>query len=166
MRFLKTLVAFVVATLVGVLGNKVLGLKGLLTPEHPYHRTARNQDVLPAQHPQIAMDAFRRVEKERRRAGAGHGRSNLLPDQSRFPHAGNHHFTFAREEKIDRFREAAVQTIDKGLDCAGLDCQHTLAFIETATATSSGRLGRDVGLQFRGLAASHIRITRSRSDFN
>ena len=112
------------------------------------------------------MDAVGRMEKKSRRPGTSHCRRDLLPDQAGLSHPGHDDLAFALKKEVDGLVKLIVQSIDERLDGAGFDRQDPSPFGEAATVRLGRRLRGVSGLQFFGFAASHIRITRSRSDLS
>src|SRR5690349_13848046 len=63
------------------------------------------------------------MQKEGRRAGAGECGRNLAADQAGFAHSGYGHTSFASDENVNGFREAAIEAGLYLLNCAGFDFQ-------------------------------------------
>ena len=84
----------------------------------------RDEHVIARNHAEIAMARFRRMDEERRGAGARQGGGNLACDVPRLADAAHHHAAAAVENRIHRLLETLVETADEIGDGLGLDLQH------------------------------------------
>jgi hypothetical protein len=121
-----------------------------------------DQHIVPPQHAKIAVNPFSRMEEKGRCPGARHRRGDLLADMPGLAHAGHDHLALAIEKQIDGLGEPLVEPVDQGIDRLGLDSQDAATFLDRPSPRCGRR--RCAGFRyFLGFAASHIRITRSRS---
>ena len=110
----------------------------------------RQDDVVALNDAQVAVDRFRRVQKKRRRPGAGQRRGNLSGDDAGFPHARDDHSATAVEQHADGPIEAIVEAIDQRQDGGGFCLQNLSGNVEvrggqsgSCTSSADGRVGRD-----------------------
>jgi hypothetical protein len=75
------------------------------------------------QHPEVAVDRFRRVEEHRRRAGRGEGGGHLLHDQAALAHAGAHDAAATAPKHLDGGVEGAVELRQQVADGLRLDLE-------------------------------------------
>ena len=79
--------------------------------------------VVGADHAEIAVQRLGRVHEERRRAGAGQRRGDLLADMAGFADAGNHRFATAVEQQFAGANEVVVQARQQAMRFDQLDLQ-------------------------------------------
>ena len=84
------------------------------------------QHVTFDQHAEVAVGGVTRMNKERRRAGRSQRGGNLLADESRLAHAGDHNAARRVEDKLDRAVETLVQPLEHTPQTFYLDLQHPL----------------------------------------
>jgi len=67
--------------------------------------------IVGADHAEIAVAGFTRVDEERRRAGAGEGGGHFLADMAGFAHAHHHHFATAGKDHFAGAAEVGVNIL-------------------------------------------------------
>ena len=112
------------------------------------------------------MNPFGGMKEKGRCPGTGQRRRDLLSDQARLTHAGDHDLALATKQQVNGFRELSVQPLDQRLHGTRFYPQHTPAFGHAVAVGALRGRGRALRAQFLGLAASHMRMTRSRRDFS
>src|SRR5262249_18093037 len=103
--------------------------------------------------PEVAVDAFGRVEEVGRRARRGERRGDLAADEPRLAHAGHDHAPATRAQHRDRMLETHVELGDKAEDRVGFDAQDALG--------QTTQVGRTIGAH--GLTAAPMAPSCSRS---
>ena len=84
----------------------------------------RQYDVVRNQAPEVPVQSFGGVQEKRGRAGARKRGGNLLPDDARLPHPGDHNAAPAGEEGIDSLEEILIQPARQLRERPGLDFEH------------------------------------------
>src|SRR5208337_3921650 len=82
------------------------------------------QGIAARQHTQIAVQRVRRMQKERRRAGARERSGNLAADQPGFSHARHNHASLAGEKHFDRAIERSVESCQYVLNGLGFNAEN------------------------------------------
>src|SRR5436853_7852309 len=108
------------------------------------------------------MVRLRRMQKQRRSAGAGERGGNFATDQARLAYASDDHAALALEQEFDCFVETRIQPAEQAFDGLGLDAQHASGGFETHTVlqprTSTAHrtsLSRKRGSRLTGTASEH-----------
>ncbi|SVK46297.1 Uncharacterised protein [Acinetobacter baumannii] len=96
--------------------------------------------VVGADHAEIAVQRLRRMNEERRRAGAGQRRGDFFADMAGLADAGNHRFAAAVQQQLAGADEIVIQARQQALRFGQLDLQRF---------AGEGKQG--VGVTHRGL---------------
>src|SRR2546426_7491048 len=83
------------------------------------------------------MVRLRRMQKQRRSAGAGERGGNFAADQARLAYASDDHAPLALEQEFDCFVETRIQPAEQAFDGLGLDAQDASGGFETQDRKST-----------------------------
>ena len=72
-------------------------------------------------HAQVAVAGFAGMDKDRRRAGGGQRRRDLVGDMPALAHARRHHATRYAVDEIERLDEAGIEPCGQFTNAVGFD---------------------------------------------